>query len=99
MNGLCDSGSTKSSITSTPCSINGTARMESSSRFERTTEISIFFDNRHRALMAPGILFHFAKRTDDRMLASPGAELRAMLVFRKKPGSSRRRLLLPRSEP
>jgi hypothetical protein len=36
------------------------------SKFEPTTVISISFDNRHRALMAPGILFHFAKKIRDR---------------------------------
>ena len=74
MNGLFDSGSTKSSITSTPCSISGTARMEPSSKFERTTEISIFFDNGRRALKALGILFPFAKRSGDRKWSAPNRE-------------------------
>jgi hypothetical protein len=39
---------------------------ESSSKLERTTEISISFDNRQRALMASGNWFPFAKRSGDR---------------------------------
>jgi hypothetical protein len=44
-----------------PCSISGTTRRASSTRFEPMTAISIFFGNKHRCLVGLGSWFRFGR--------------------------------------
>jgi hypothetical protein len=73
MNDPFGSGWTEGSIRSKPCSISGTTRRASSTRFALATGISTFFGNKHRHPMERGIWFHFGKQEGnaDKQEATP----------------------------